>query len=229
LRLYSSAAVTMERCAITASQSGDDGGAFYVESSGSSLHLRNCVVAGSSIDHTSEKGGGFYIAGGSVSLTNGSVAYNASLDDGGAFYLAGGSLDLHNCILWSNTAPTRGADISIIGGTANLNYNNLSGDPSTAAYVYDGVAGLTEANSLMVDPLFVSATDFHLKSRGGHWTPGDVFIGDNVSSPCIDAGDPAADHSREPPPRGRRINLGAYGNTPQASKRMPNGTVIGFN
>ena len=227
LRLYSSAAVTMEGCAITDSQSGDDGGAFYVESSGSSLHLRNCVIAGSSIDNTSEKGGGFFITGGSVSLTNCTVAYNASLDEGGAFYQSGGSLDLHNCILWSNTAPTRGADISILGGTANLNYNNLSGDPSTAATVYDGVAGLTEANSLMVDPLFVSATDFHLKSRGGHWTPGDVFIQDSVTSPCVDAGDPAADHSREPLPSGKQVNLGAYGNTPQASKTKASGSVIG--
>ena len=41
---------------------------------------------------------------------------------------------------------------------------------------------------------------------------------DSVDSPCIDAGDPSNDYSHEPAPNGDRLNMGAYGNTPQASK-----------
>jgi hypothetical protein len=41
---------------------------------------------------------------------------------------------------------------------------------------------------------------------------------DAVNSPCIDAGDPLSDFLDEPYPNGRRINMGAYGNTSQASK-----------
>ena len=39
-----------------------------------------------------------------------------------------------------------------------------------------------------------------------------------VSSPCIDAGDWSSDYSREPAPNFGRINIGAYGNTAQASR-----------
>ena len=41
---------------------------------------------------------------------------------------------------------------------------------------------------------------------------------DDVTSPCVDAGDPASDHSQEPAPNGDRVNMGTYGNTPHASK-----------
>jgi hypothetical protein len=41
---------------------------------------------------------------------------------------------------------------------------------------------------------------------------------DTETSPCIDTGDPGYDYTLEPEPNGDRINMGAYGNTPQASK-----------
>ena len=41
---------------------------------------------------------------------------------------------------------------------------------------------------------------------------------DDVTSPCIDAGNPASDYSNEPQPNFARINMGAYGNTLEASK-----------
>jgi hypothetical protein len=44
------------------------------------------------------------------------------------------------------------------------------------------------------------------------------WVSDSVTSPCIDAGDPNSDYSQEPIPNGGRINMGAYGNTGQASK-----------
>jgi hypothetical protein len=40
-------------------------------------------------------------------------------------------------------------------------------------------------------------------------------------SPCIDAGDPAADSSGEPEPSRQRIDVGAFGNTDQAATRSP--------
>jgi parallel beta-helix repeat protein len=41
-------------------------------------------------------------------------------------------------------------------------------------------------------------------------------------SPCIDAGDPNDDYSNEPEPSGMRINMGAYGNTAEASRTFGN-------
>jgi predicted outer membrane repeat protein len=43
------------------------------------------------------------------------------------------------------------------------------------------------------------------------------WVLDSVTSPCIDAGDPDYDYTNEPVPNGGRINMGAYGNTKQAS------------
>ena len=43
---------------------------------------------------------------------------------------------------------------------------------------------------------------------------------DDVTSPCIDAGDPNSDWKAELWPNGRRINMGAYGGTPQASMSL---------
>ena len=57
----------------------------------------------------------------------------------------------------------------------------------------------------------------HLKSKFGRWTGGGWAF-DAVTSPCIDAGGPASDYSREPAGNGGRVNLGRYGNTPEASR-----------
>jgi len=51
------------------------------------------------------------------------------------------------------------------------------------------------------------------------------WVNDDVTSPCIDAGDPNSDWSAEPWPNGKRINMGAYGGTPHASK---NGNIADF-
>lgn len=67
----------------------------------------------------------------------------------------------------------------------------------------------------MVDP---ANLDFHLKSVMGHWNSfSKTWVKDGEHSPAIDAGDPGFDWSAEPMPNGSRINIGAYGNTSQAS------------
>ena len=74
------------------------------------------------------------------------------------------------------------------------------------------------------DPLFADASngDFHLKSAGGRYTA-NGWVLDDVHSPAIDAGDPSSVYTYEPDPNGLRVNLGRYGNTPEASK---SGTVF---
>jgi len=83
------------------------------------------------------------------------------------------------------------------------------------------------SGNIDTDPLFANAAsgDFHLKSAetDGRWDPtanGDSggWVTDSVTSPCINGGDPASNYSSEPSPNGNRINIGAYGNTPEASK-----------
>jgi hypothetical protein len=82
--------------------------------------------------------------------------------------------------------------IFVTSGSLNITYSDVQG-------------GYPGTGNINADPLFVSSTngDYHLSGP----------------SPCIDAGNPASDYSLEPEPDGGRINMGAYGNTPEAETR----------
>jgi thioredoxin len=74
--------------------------------------------------------------------------------------------------------------------------------------------------NINTDPYFADPenSDYHLKSQVGRWNPtSQVWVIDQISSPCIDAGDPSTPVGLERFPNGGRINMGAYGSTPEAS------------
>ena len=63
--------------------------------------------------------------------------------------------------------------------------------------------------------------DYHLKSAAGRWDAGaQAWVYDDVTSPCVDAGDPVSDWRGEFWPHGGRINMGAYGGTRWASMSL---------
>ena len=73
-------------------------------------------------------------------------------------------------------------------------------------------------------PLFVDPNngDFHLQSRyGRYWPAHNVWVVDDRTSPCVDAGDPSVYPTEEPSENGGRINLGADGGTAYASMSPP--------
>jgi formylglycine-generating enzyme required for sulfatase activity len=103
-----------------------------------------------------------------------------------------------------------------ISGSATTNdYNLVFGNTTDW-----GGSTLPGPNSLNLDPLFASTSpgseDFHLQSVAGRWSFGG-FTNDFSTSPAIDAGYPGSPFSNESSPNGGRINMGAYGNTPEAS------------
>ncbi|MBL7188939.1 MAG: right-handed parallel beta-helix repeat-containing protein [Phycisphaerae bacterium] len=60
--------------------------------------------------------------------------------------------------------------------------------------------------------------DYHLKSQAGRYDRNtQAWVQDDVTSPCIDAGDPVTSFEHEPAPNGIRVNMGAYGGTVEAS------------
>ena len=64
----------------------------------------------------------------------------------------------------------------------------------------------------------LSGFDLHLLSPQGYvLNDGSVGPATNAYSQAIDKGDPDADWSNEPPPNGGHVNIGAYGNTKEAS------------
>jgi parallel beta-helix repeat protein len=89
-----------------------------------------------------------------------------------------------------------------------------------------------DANSISQDPLFADVAvdpgdmDVHLMSAGGRWD-GSGWVTDAAASPCIDVGNPYDDYASETDPHGNRINMGAYGNTEEASKSGPITVYLG--
>jgi hypothetical protein len=83
--------------------------------------------------------------------------------------------------------------------------------------------GYWDANGTPDDPYddFWVDGDYHLKSQAGRWdAASESWVKDDVTSPCIDAGDPRSPIGHEPFPNGGRINMGAYGGTAEASKSL---------
>jgi hypothetical protein len=82
------------------------------------------------------------------------------------------------------------------------------------------VTGVQTCALPISDPLFADPNngDYHLKSqRGRYWPAHNIWVLDDVTSPCIDAGDPTIEPSEERMPNGGRLNMGAYGGTAYAS------------
>ena len=167
--------------------------------------MENCLV-----DHNNsslDAGDGIYSLG-TTRLVNCTIANNY----GDGIYCTNATVAITNSILWTNTD-----DIVITGsGTALVAYCNIQTPDS---FWTNGVNGC-----FSTDPLFADSTTYHEQSSGGYYVNGYFNGGSWINapgkllSPCINAGNPASDYTQEPDPNGKRINLGAYGNTSVASK-----------
>ena len=80
---------------------------------------------------------------------------------------------------------------------------------------------LTQSGYYYTDPMMADSDngDYHLLSEFGRYDANsDQWILDEITSPCVDAGDPTDNPMGEPMPNGGRINIGAYGGIGHASK-----------
>lgn len=138
----------------------------------------------------------------------------------------GGTATVVNCIIWDCPRPITLADSSNTeiedrGSHLTISYSDIEGGQGGISVSGSQSTVAWGQGNLDVDPLFAdpSIGDFHLKSTLGRWDPNEqVWIVDEMTSPCIDAGDPNDAVADEPVPNGARINLGAYGGTPEASQ-----------
>ncbi len=171
-------------------------------------------------------------AGTAISLNYGSSPTIRNLtivdNDFGIAAYENSNPDISNCIFW----------------------NNEDGDLFQCTARFSCLEGGAEGEgNISVNPLFVDETgdyrffgenhssgDYHLKSEGHRWdVDAEIWIYDQVTSRCIDAGDPASPLGDEPmsvprDPDNRygvnlRINMGAFGGTSQASM-PPMGWVL---
>ena len=117
----------------------------------------------------------------------------------------GSNPSITNCILW----------------------NNGSGDLEQCRARYSCLGSLgpgdQERGNISKDPMFANPAngDYHLQSEYGRYLPNNMWVTDSQTSPCIDSGDRSMHIGREQKPHGGRLNMGAYGGTPYASKSGP--------
>jgi len=135
------------------------------------------------------------------------TAFASTPDDGGSQSAC--VLQVVNCILWNGGDEIYNDDRS----TVNVNYSNVQGGSGRGSWSGQG--------NIDIDPCFANPDngDYHLTSKTGRWDRNSQsWIQDEVSSPCIDAGNTSTPINLEPFPNGGIINIGAYGGTEEASK-----------
>lgn len=193
-------------CTFSGNSTGQSGGGVF--NNQSMPVLTNCMFSG---NIAVGLGGGMSNQYAGPTLTNCTFSGNSAVSRGG-LSLYNGNATLTNCIFWDNIPDEIGGSYTI-----TFRYSDIKGGWSG-----DGV------NNIDGDPCFadVDANDFHLKSQAGRWDPNTkTWVQDDVTSPCIDAGDPNSPIGLEPFPNGGRVNMGAYGGTAEASKSYFGGPI----
>ena len=175
-----------------------------------------------------------------MSLINCTITANSASEGGGVVVARGSSGTITNSIICANAAP-KGCEIAVVRygsplhSTLTVAYSDIAGG-QTGVSVEDGTLNWGEGN-IDADPLFARLGylddngtrdtsddfwvdgDYHLKSQAGRWDSDiQTWVQDDVTSPCIDAGDPMSPIGWELFPNGGFVNMGAYGGTPKASK-----------
>jgi len=133
-------------------------------------------------------------------------ANSASAGKAVAYDGSSGTHQVIDCILWDG-----GSEIwKNVGVSPSITYSDVEGDwPGTG--------------NINVDPCFadIANDDYHLRSEAGRWDPNqNVWVHDANTSLCIDAGYHVFECRYELWPHGKRVNMGVYGNTSQASMSL---------
>jgi hypothetical protein len=203
--------------------------------------IKNCIIADNIAGNKSNtgSGGGLSFLGSSVEINLCTIIGNTASNIGGGIHFNLVNATVNNCIIENNTGHN-GTEIAVTSwsGTASqtdppaephynsfltISYSNIKGGRDGLNVYYEPEwfslnwgTGNIDTNSSFADP---NNNDFHLKSQAGRWDQiSQSWVQDDITSPCIDAGDPMTPISYEPFPSGGTINMGAYGGTSQASK-----------
>ncbi len=201
--------------------------------------------------------GAIYDGQGNAQIRKCLFTANSALEHGGAIVCDNSDIKIVNCSLvdnygyWSNAIANFGVDAGpvLMNCIVNDGLPEIfdSGSPATGATYSNIVGGWPGLGNLDVDPCFVQAChwdpngtpdntdddfwvdgDYHLKSQGWRWNSvREVWIWDEVTSRCIDAGNPGSPLDDEPVSvpndpnniwaENIRINIGVYSGTKTTS------------
>jgi len=189
--------------------------------------IEHCVITG----NVAEKGGALASRQGGPKVVNCTIVGNRARSTGGGIFFWYGEEVITNSIIWNNSAPSAGQLFSYSspsycciedwGGTG---LGNITADPCFVEL------GHWDANGTADEPNddFWVEGDYHLRSGGWRWSSEfNQWTWDDVTSRCIDAGNPGSKLLSEPVTlevdplnrigRNLRINMGAYGGTAYAA------------
>ena len=245
---HEGASLLLDACTFSENEAAD-GGAIYThglnplgsDSLVPAMAMTHCLFANNQARST---GGALWAYRAELTVDNSTFAQNGAPRGGTLGWPAvqGGEIvcraAMENCIVWDGKG-------SISGANSGLRPRGGGYEIATAEVVIrysDVQGGWPGDGNIDADPLFASpghwanpdvvvpptqpnATwiegDYHLRSQTGRWDPAsESWVLDEITSPCIDAGDPNALVNDESEPNGGRINLGAYGGTAEASKSL---------
>jgi hypothetical protein len=225
-----SSSPTLTNCIFYNNYALHEGGAMF--NAGSKPKLTNCTFRRNSVPDkaysVSEGGGAMRNSNCNLVMANCTFIDNTAGCGAGIYNENNSILKLTNCILWDgdNTIfnPRPDSSTTVIAysdiqggwpGEGNIDADPCFADPGYWADADDPniAAEPNDPNAVWIDG------DYHLKSQAGRWDPvSESWVQDDVTSPCIDAGDPNSPIGHEPFPNGGIINMGAYGGTIEASK-----------
>lgn len=225
-------------CTFSDCFAGGLGGAIYFSNSLS--YLQNCLFGGNLADG----GGALMIDSNSeITIQNCTFAGNSADFYGGAISCRSyGHVQIKDSIIWRNILnypaeeEQKYQQIEVVDNSSiSMLYSNLQGGIN-GIYTNSGTGEILHYSyntdndpnfSAFSESMSGSEMDLHLMSRYGRWdTVSGSWVNDFVTSPCIDNADPNESCPDEPWPNGKKINMGGYGKTIEASK---NGNIADFN
>ncbi|MBN2131819.1 MAG: hypothetical protein JW741_20125 [Sedimentisphaerales bacterium] len=210
---------SLTECVFFRNEANETGGGLHTTSGSfmGSPVLTRCIIVG----NRAPEGGGVYNYCSSpvLALVHCTVSGNRA-NYGAGIYSARRS-QLQNCIVWGNEASV---EAEVYGSNA-ISYSDIAGGwagdgniDAAPLFVDPGYWDTDETPEDVNDDVWVNG-DYHLRSEAGRWdAKTDAWVIDDVTSPCIDAGDPNSPMAFEPFPNGGLVNMGAYGATAEASK-----------
>jgi len=196
-----------------------------IDCSGSDPQISHCLIVGNRC--SDPNGAAMRFQWSRAVLTQCTIADNYAGENGAGLVHDESSIAVTNSIFWNN----RPTEILYRGSTRPFiryccvrgwwpDFGNIHADPLLArpgAWVdpADSAKMLTYDNPRAV---WLDG-DYHVQSQTGRWDPVlSSWMRDSVTSPAIDAGDPAGPVGQEPLPHGGIVNMGVYGGTAEASK-----------
>ncbi|MFC1676787.1 right-handed parallel beta-helix repeat-containing protein [Planctomycetota bacterium] len=224
-----------------------DGGGIHSSSNDGVYLISNSVISG---NISWGQGGGIYSYGGGIMISNCTITGNRTVNNdpyyeaGDGIFFLNSKLVITNSIVWGNGDSEIWAEMIIrppLYFFETVSYNNIKGGYQTPSPGYQGIGNI-DVDPCFVDPGYWDANgtpedvnddfwvdgDYHLKSQGWYWDgQRQRWDYDDVTSRCIDAGNPGSplgdellsvpDDPNNDWGENLRINMGAYGGTAEAS------------